>query len=105
MALLTQTLRIHDTEEVQAPQQELALGGFTIVTRKRGRQPSPPGSTKEPFLKQGPGRPSFMEMAQRDATQSMLQLGIGSPKVGHREISKESDTDMDNPIYTQDEKL
>ena len=105
MALLTQTLRIRDAEGAQAPQRELALGGFTIVARKRGRQPSPPGSTKEPSLKRGPGRPSFAEMARRDTMQSTLQLGTGGPKAGRTETSEEPDTDMDDLIYTQDEEL
>ena len=105
MVLLTQTLRIRDAKGAQAPQRDQALGGFTIVARKRGRQPTPPGSTREPPLKRGPGRPSFVESARRDATQSTLQLNASGPKAGHTEMSEEPDTDMEDPIYTQDEEL
>jgi hypothetical protein len=106
MALLTQTLRLRDAGGAPAPQQDVAMGGFTIVTRKRGRQPTPPpGPTREPPLKRGPGRPSFVETARRDVMQSMLQLGAGGPKAGRTETSEEPDADMADPIYTQDEEL
>src|SRR4051794_13619653 len=51
MALLTQTLHIRNARGVQALQRDLAPEGFTIVTRKRGRQPTPPSSTRRPSLK------------------------------------------------------
>ena len=103
MVLLIQTLRLRDAGGAQAPQQD--LGGFTIVTRKRGRQSTPPSSTREPPLKRGPGRPSFVETARRDAMQSTLQLSASSPMAGRTGMSEEPDADMDDLICTQDEEL
>ncbi len=102
MALLAQTLHLRGEGEMLA-RQPAPPGEFQIVTRKRGRQPTPPGNVKRSILKRGPGRPSFVETASRDASQTTLGLRASSTQRVTVESDSESDLDMEDPISTSHE--
>lgn len=96
MALLAQTLHLRDDSATLARQVAPQLGEFQIITRKRGRQPTPPGHPRAAVLKRGPGRPSFIETASRDASQTTLGLRTSSKQRTTVESDTESDYDMED---------